>query len=142
MINSYQEGVAYASRGGRWGFIDKTGKEVKNLPFKYEDADSFSEGLAAVKINGKWGAVNKSGKLIIPAKYDMIYQFKNGVAVITYKGKDGMINKNGKVIVEPEFDQILDHYMASMDTGNIFSVYKDGKWGFIILNHDAADVKP
>src|SRR5206468_8469070 len=40
----------------KYGFIDKTGKEV--IPRKYDDARSFSEGLAAVKLNGEWGFID------------------------------------------------------------------------------------
>lgn len=45
--------------GGKWGYIDKTGKEV--VPCKYDWVGSFSEGLADVKLNGKWGFIAVSG---------------------------------------------------------------------------------
>jgi nickel-dependent lactate racemase len=36
---------------GKYGFIDKTGKEI--VPPKYDDAWDFQEGLARVKLNEK-----------------------------------------------------------------------------------------
>ena len=36
---------------GKWGFIDKTGKEI--VTPKYDDAKDFKEGLAWVELNGK-----------------------------------------------------------------------------------------
>ena len=35
----------------KWGFIDKTGKEI--VTPKYDKADDFKEGLAKVELNGK-----------------------------------------------------------------------------------------
>lgn len=38
--------------GGRFGYIDKTGKIV--IPCKYYDAVKYSEGLACVADGGSW----------------------------------------------------------------------------------------
>jgi len=38
--------------GGRFGYIDKTGKIV--IPCKYYDAVKYSEGLACVVDGGSW----------------------------------------------------------------------------------------
>jgi hypothetical protein len=45
--------------GGKWGYIDRTGKYVVNPQF--DSADPFSEGLATVKLGSKWGYVDESG---------------------------------------------------------------------------------
>ena len=45
----YYEGLAMVRLDKKYGFIDKTGKEV--IPIKYDDASSFSEGLASVSLN-------------------------------------------------------------------------------------------
>ena len=62
-VTNFQEGVArvntYDKLGyDRWGFIDKSGKEI--FPLVYDDVESFSEGMAAVEINGKWGFVARA----------------------------------------------------------------------------------
>lgn len=51
--------IPIVDKYGKWGFIDKNGKEV--IPCKYDDASGFSEGLAQVKKNGKWEFINKYG---------------------------------------------------------------------------------
>ena len=53
----FSEGLAGVELKGKWGFIDKSGKEV--VPLKYEDVTGFKEGLAAVKLNGKWGFIRR-----------------------------------------------------------------------------------
>ena len=58
-IGSFNEGMAWVKLNGKYGFIDKTGKEVISL--KYDFARAFSEGLAAVRLNGRWGFVDKTG---------------------------------------------------------------------------------
>ena len=52
----------------KYGFIDKTGKEV--IPIKYDNAWGFSEELANVRLNNKWGFIDKTGKEVTPIKYD------------------------------------------------------------------------
>ncbi|MGB9726533.1 MAG: WG repeat-containing protein [Minisyncoccia bacterium] len=47
----------------KWGFIDKTGKEV--IPFKYDYAYDFSEGLAHVGLNGKRFCIDKTDKEVL-----------------------------------------------------------------------------
>ncbi|MBR5849395.1 MAG: WG repeat-containing protein, partial [Bacteroidaceae bacterium] len=74
---SFSEGLAGVQLNGKYGFIDKTGREI--IPCKYDYADSFSEGLAYVKMNGKYGFVklngkygfiDKTGREVIPCKYE------------------------------------------------------------------------
>jgi hypothetical protein len=43
----------------KWGFIDKTGKEV--IPCIYDCAHPFSEGLASVGKDGGWKYIDKRG---------------------------------------------------------------------------------
>jgi hypothetical protein len=81
---------------GKWGFIDKTGKEV--IPLKYDDARSFSEGLASVNLNGKWGYIDKTGKEVIPFKYDDAWPFSKGRAEVKLDGEWFYIDKTGKCV--------------------------------------------
>jgi len=55
--------LAGVEKNGKWGFIDKTGKEV--IPCTYDYAESFSDGLAKVTINGKANFIDKTGKVVI-----------------------------------------------------------------------------
>ena len=84
-IPSYKHDIdEYFSYGGfarvklnkKWGFIDKTGKEV--IPVKFEEARDFKDGLARVKLKGKWGMIDKLGRIIIPIKQDYVYDVHFG----------------------------------------------------------------
>jgi hypothetical protein len=61
-VIEFSEGLAPVQVGGKFGFIDKTGKMV--IPPKYDDAFSFSEGLALVKIGDKFRYIDKTGKFV------------------------------------------------------------------------------
>jgi hypothetical protein len=91
------------TRNGKYGFIDRTGKEI--ISPQYESANSFSEGLASVG-NSKFGFIDKTGKVIIEFKYDVNYNFsdssfKNGFARVTLNGNEIYIDKNGTEYYEP-----------------------------------------
>ena len=47
-------------QGGKWGFIDQTGKLI--IPFEFDDAVSIDNERAFVKQNGKWGIIHKQQK--------------------------------------------------------------------------------
>ena len=85
---------------GKWGFIDKTGKEV--IPCKWEDAKDFSEGLVSVMdTNGKYGFIDKTGKVVIPCQWQDAEDFSNGMGRVqdVANKKWGFIDKTGKVII-------------------------------------------
>jgi len=67
--NSYfdESGIAKVFLNGKWGFIDKTGKEICKI--KYDYVFFFSEGMARVLLNDKWGFINESGEEVIPVIY-------------------------------------------------------------------------
>ena len=70
--NSYfdESGIAKVCLNGKWGFIDKTGKEISKI--KYDYVFFFSEGMARVLLNNKWGFINESGEEVIPLIYDFL----------------------------------------------------------------------
>lgn len=127
----------------KWGFIDKTGKEV--IEAKFDDVardqyggffqnrqifKNFSDGLCAVRIGNKWGYIDKTGELAIPLKYDGAGTFSEGLACVKLGTKYGYIDKTGKEVISLQFDfpghvqqndnpdwdftmAILDNYMFS-----------------------------
>jgi hypothetical protein len=88
---------------GKYGFVDRTGKEI--IPCIYDEIGSFSEGLAPVNLNGKWGYIDRTGKVIIPYKYDEIGSFSEGHAPVNLNGKWGYIDKTGKVVIPCKYDR-------------------------------------
>ncbi|WP_308575635.1 WG repeat-containing protein [uncultured Fusobacterium sp.] len=121
--NDFSEGLAAVEKAGKWGYIDRTRKEV--IPFKYDEANDFSEGLAAIEKNGKYGYIDKTGKVIIPFKYDRANDFSEGLAAIEKDRKWGYIDKIGKVIIPFEYDEANDF------SEGLAVIEKDRKWGYI-----------
>ena len=99
-VYRFSEGLAAVELNGKWGYIDKTGKEV--IPCKYDGAYKFSDGLAVVYIyiglyfRGKYGFIDKTGKEVIPLKYDKADSFCDGLAKVNLKDKWSYIDKSGK----------------------------------------------
>lgn len=53
----------YSVEGGKWGFIDKTGKVI--VPVQYDDIESFNaEGIAKVTLNGEKFSINTKGERV------------------------------------------------------------------------------
>lgn len=89
----FHEGLAAVQLNGKWGYIDKVGKE--QISMQYEKVRKFSEGLAPVKLDGKWGYINKYDNWIIPFVYNNAWEFKFGIAQVELNGKGYYIDKNG-----------------------------------------------
>ena len=112
---------------GKWGFVDKTGKEV--ISFKYEAAQEFSEGLAAVNLKGYWGFIDTTGKKIIPFTFWAIGNFSEGLAAARYfYGGSGFIDKAGKEVILFEFQWVGDF------SEGLAAVQRNNKWGAIDKN--------
>ncbi len=91
----FYEGLAWVKKDGKYGYIDKTGKEV--IPCIYEGAGDFSEGLAAVKQDDKWGFIDKTGKEVIPCNYDDAGNFYEGMSWVKKYDKFGYVCKKPEV---------------------------------------------
>ena len=133
IIYSFWEDLARVKSNDKYGYIDKTGKEV--IPLKYDDADSFQEGLAQVKLNGKCGYIDKTGKEVIPLKYDVVDYFREGLARVKLNGKYGYVDKTGKEVISLKYDYALPFreglaYVVMGGKARNFD-WNGGKWGFI-----------
>jgi WG containing repeat len=65
---------------GKWGYIDRTGKQI--ISSQFDLANSFSEGLAAVKVKNKCGYINKTGKVIVKRRFSTCEHFSEGLAAV------------------------------------------------------------
>ena len=119
----FSEGLSCVCLNGKWGFIDKVGREV--VPYRYDDAYPFTEGMAIVKMNGKYGYIDKSGREVVPCRYDHAYPFTEGMAIVKMNGKYGYIDKSGREVVPCRYDD------ASYLYEGFAKVRINGKWGYI-----------
>ncbi|HET9598532.1 MAG TPA: WG repeat-containing protein [Anaeromyxobacteraceae bacterium] len=142
----FSEGLAPVRVGGRWGYVDATGKPVIRNAF--DDAGRFAEGLAPVTLfeTGRCGYVDRSGRLAIPARFAACHPFSDGRARVdlSERALDGervaFIDRDGKVIVagasaEPRFDAAGDFEsgLAAVGVGGPPDFADDGsaKLGYV-----------
>lgn len=78
--NVDENGIHTGDIGGKWGYIDGTGKQV--IPLQFDLANNFSEGLAAVEVKNKCGYINKIGAVIVKPQFSSCKDFSQGLAAI------------------------------------------------------------
>lgn len=61
------DGLLAFESGGKWGFVDRTGKIV--IEPQYDSARSFSHGMAAISINGEWGFIDTDNNIAIDCQF-------------------------------------------------------------------------
>ena len=109
----------------KYGFIDKTGKEI--IGITYDNASYFFNGYAAAMLNEKWGVIDIKGKVIVPFKYDYTdfqssiiehqgFDKSTGLLRVAigevkwdagewYGGKWGFVNKAGKEVIPAQYER-------------------------------------
>lgn len=124
----------YADRliGGKWGFVDATGKEIASC--KYDEVKEFSEGLAAVCEKGKWGFIDENANTVVPYIYDEAGSFIDDHAWVRQKKLYGYIDKKGNQVILPKYQTAKDF------CEELALVSLKGKYGFI--NKDGNEVIP
>ena len=125
--------------GGKWGVINKTGKEV--VPVIYDRIEEIKNGLVIVGMgkypNDKKGLVGRDGKIILPVEYDDI-KILNGriVANKAFVGPYALFDYTGKQIGDYQwnlydiFPEITDGLLRVQEVKN----NKLGKVGAIDAN--------
>lgn len=114
--------------------------------FIYEECGSESNGVLAAKKDGKWGYIAADGTEVIPFEYDSSWQIFSGDEEISYcyaasEGyiplvKDGMWEMRdtaGNVVIPAGVFEAI----RPVNEGKCW-VQKNGKWGVIQLETDAA----
>lgn len=149
--------------GGRWGYIDSSGKLIIKPLYKF--ADNFSEGRAGVvvnepgyKIEATYGFIDRDGLTVIlpqfsPRRGGPHYFgiggttiFRDGLArVKTLEGFYGFIDKNGAFVVAPKLMEATDFsdgfawaYTVNTETGAATKVGwldTSGRWAITDLTN-------
>ena len=120
----FREGLVVVKLNGKWGFIDKTGKEI--TPLKYDDVRVYgmNEGMVAVEFNDRYGYIDHTGKEITPIKYYAVDSFVEGLAGVALNGC-GFIDKTGKEVIPLKYDSV------GCFTEGLAKVKLNNKWGYI-----------
>ena len=119
----FSDGLAVVELNDKFGFIDKTGREV--IPLIYDNAYSFSNGLAIVALNGKYGFIDETGREVIPFKYDGAKAFSEGFARVLLNNKYGYIDTDGKEVIPFKYDFAYNFFEG------FARVVLNNKYGFI-----------
>lgn len=82
----FSEGLAPVMKGGKWGYVDKSGRVV--VEPRFDDAETFSGGLARVRVGELFGYIDASGKLVIPARFKDADNFSGGLAPVAEREED------------------------------------------------------
>jgi hypothetical protein len=124
------EGNISQPAGGKWCYIDKSGKVVLTLDPRFSSARSFSEGLAAVVQDALFGYIDRQGEVVIEPRFLLADQFHEGLAGVQLDitldrpgGKYGYIDKSGELV--------LEDFQGFPFSEGLAAVFRDGKWGFI-----------
>lgn len=130
----FHNGLLEASRNGKFGCVNKNGKET--IPCIHEKiSDLYSTIIAATK-EGKTAFFDYTGKQLTPYKYDDYVLFSDGYSIVKKNGKYGCLYPNGTEFIPCEYDTI--RYLTSWEmdernsllVNNSIVVEKDGKIGF------------
>ena len=147
----FKDGLAYVNigaraksiysglEGGKWGVIDKTGKEI--VPIIYDHIDEIINGFTIVVMgkypNEKKGLIGRDGKMIMPVEYYDIKVLKDRiVANKVFVGPYALFDYAGKQIGDYQwnlydiFPEITDGLLRVHEVKN----NKLGKVGAIDVN--------
>ena len=91
----FGEGLAPVKLNGKWGYIDKTGKEVIPCIF---DGVIYDNKMFYASFNGKYGCLNQLGDIIVPFIYDTIPFFEDGQIKITNADISIIYNIEGEIV--------------------------------------------
>lgn len=118
---------AIAKRGGKTYFIDRKGKEVKDLCF--DDAEDMEGGLVLVSKNGKYGVLDKNLQMIVPCNYTNA-SFDKGCYQIGNDWEGFGIVSRGKVVVPADSKKtVLVPFQES-------AVYQNDKGKYNLVRYD------
>jgi hypothetical protein len=134
----FNEGLAPAAHGTKFGFIDKLGHFV--IQPQFDRVGPFSEGLAPVMYSGKMGYVDREGKFAIPARFAEAEPFSEGLAAartcpgaldsagVYPNGKHcdyGYIDRTGEFVIKERF------YSGEPFRGGLAQVHTRDGFGYI-----------
>jgi hypothetical protein len=120
----FREGVCRVSWNNKWGFIDKTGKEI--VPLLYDRVSDFdNDGTAMVTLDKKTGRIDKAGKVIVPLRYVRVDPISDGLYSVRTEAGYGWVDQAGNEVIPPSYGY------GSSFVGGLAYVRIDKKFGAI-----------
>jgi len=113
------EGLIQYTDGGKYGFMDLSGRIV--IPARFEFAHYFRGSEAVVKDGGRWGIIDRSGQYVLPPRYERLQGagFSEGLCGVRLGGLWGFMDRSGQMIIKPQFIGVEE--------------FSDGAAGFLLI---------
>ncbi|MEN1760502.1 WG repeat-containing protein [Anoxynatronum sibiricum] len=118
---------ARVTKDGKWGYINRTGKQT--IDFEYDDVSvgGFDHDLAAVMKDGLWGFINPKGEWVIEPAYDLTNGIvSDGLIAVQENERWGFIDLQGTYVIQPN---LLNH--GPFINGIAWIVNEEGKVGYM-----------
>ncbi len=123
-LQSFSGGFAAVCMGGKWGFIDTSGKTV--IKFMFREVGSFNSNLAPARVDKqKWGYINKKGLFVINPRFDDARPFSSGYAPVKKGDLWGFIDTKGRLVHDYSYEDLKGFYSGLAPAKRV------GKWGYI-----------
>ena len=106
-LSLFSEGYAAVCKNGKWGYIDKTGREV--IPCQYDWANPFHEGLASVlpSYGSGYGFIDTTGREVIRHRPEIEIpgEFSEGLVVVLNENNDHffVLDKEGHKVFQGDY---------------------------------------
>ncbi len=145
-FGGFSDDLAVVEKNGKFGLIDKTGKEI--VPIQFDAINNVHFGnIIQVSKNNKWALLNISTQKEISTMTYQSFEYVNGFCSIDsdayengffLKTKNGESGKCGLVKVnESSVNEILPiEYNEIIAIGNIIMVRQNDKWGCFDCNNN------
>ncbi len=127
-VMAFNRGLTAVRKGKKWGYIDKTGKEV--CPIAYDKVDLLMRSsICLVQNKEKYGAFNTETKTLIDLATDkpIFFEPNKPIAPFVKNKLYGFVNRQGKVLIPPTYDKVTYFY------DGLSRVEKAGYYGFVNL---------
>jgi|GEM_PF-4806934 len=139
VVLDFQNGLAPARNGTKWGYVNEAAKYV--IPLQFDKACHFSEGLAAVRVGVRWGFIDKNGRYVIQPQFDDVDEFTYGLAPVRADGKWGFVDTTGRIVVAPRFNRVSYLFgLGPVEIGDTW-IYID-RAGNEVFRPEPSDVLP
>ena len=116
-------------RNGKYGFLDRTGREV--VPCIYDETGVYVLARTLVRIGDRYGIIDTAGRYVLPLEYENTsytgekYMYYDSLALVEKDGKLGYVDLDGNLVIPFYFDK------AYQFSEGLASVRHNGRWGYI-----------
>ena len=133
-IGGYSDGRISVQRGGRFGFLDRDGREV--IPCIYDETGLFGLQRAYVRMGDRYGIIDTDGAEVLPLEYENTtpkaekYIYHDSLALVEQDHRFGFVDLEGHIVIPLLYQ---DAYQFSE---GLASVRYQGYWGYIDRSGD------